>query len=72
MRSALVQDFTCETIEGHDRYVEVVINCRVIVDAFGIKIDSVQQSNIREAVRRAVEDAVTVEATAKKESRDEH
>ena len=67
MRKAIIQDFTCETTEGADRYTEIVVHCRVLVDAYGIKIESLKQSNIREAIRHAIEDAVTVEAPAKKE-----
>ena len=68
MPNAYVQNFTCETIEGEDRYSEVIVHCRLIVDAFGIKIESLKQSEIREAIRHAVEEAVTVEAPAKKEA----
>lgn len=71
MSNAIVQDFTCETVEGRDRYAEVIVHCRLVVDVAGIKIESLKQPEIREAIRYAVEDAVTVEVPAKKEAANE-
>lgn len=68
MPNAFVQNFTCETIQVRDRYAEVVISCRLVVDSFGVSIDAVKQTNISRALRAAVEEAVTVEAPAKKEA----
>lgn len=67
MPKAFIQDFTCETIHGYDRYAEVVISCRLVVDSLGVSIDAVKQTSISRALRAAVEEAVTVEAPAKKE-----
>lgn len=68
MPKAFVQDFNCETVQGRDRYAEVVISCRLVVDSFGVRIDAVKQTNIERALRAAVEEAVTIEAPAKKEA----
>ena len=68
MRSAFVQDFTCETIEGTNRYVEVNINCRILLTETGVGIDEVKQVKIREAIKRAVIEAVTVEGHERKEA----
>lgn len=64
MSMAFIQDFKCETIEGRDRYAEIVISCRIVVDAFGIVIDAVKQTEISRAIRAAVEKAVAIEGRA--------
>ena len=71
MPNAFIQDFTCETIEGRGRHAEVVISCRLVVDSLGVSIDAVKQTSISRALRAAVEEAVTVEAPAKKEAANE-
>lgn len=68
MRKAIIQDFTCETTEGADRYTEVKINCRILLTETGIGIDEVKQVKIREAIKRAVIEAVTVEGHERKEA----
>lgn len=71
MSNAIIQDFTCKIVEGRDRYAEVVVHCCLLVDVPGIKIEYLKQPKIREAIRYAVEDAVTVEAPARKEAANE-
>lgn len=67
---AFTQNFVCETNEDAQGYAMVYINCKVIVDQFGVCIDAVKQSRIREAIRQAVLEAVTVEEKPKKEEKD--
>ena len=68
MLNAIVKDFNCETIEGCDRYTEVNINCRILLTKTGIGIDEVKHVKIREAIKRAVIEAVTIEGHERKEA----
>ena len=68
MLNAIVKDFNCETLEGYDRYAEVNINCRILLTETGIFIDEVKQVKIREAIKRAVIEAITVEGHERKEA----
>ncbi len=64
----IVKDFTCETNEAYDRYAEVLIDCRLLLAKMGVSIDEVKQARIREAIKRAVIEAVAIEAPARKEA----
>ena len=67
MLNASVKDFNCETIEGYDRHAEVNICSRILLSAIGVGIDEVKQVKIREAIKQAVMEAVTIEDHARKE-----
>ncbi len=66
-RPAICTDLDVETDEGNTRFSAVRISASVTLPRFGMEIDKVDIALIREAVRKAVEDAVTYKTEAKNE-----
>ena len=57
----VIQALNVETSEDHSRFAIIHISCEVVLDKFGIKVQDVNNSVLRDYIQKGVSEAVHYE-----------